>query len=626
MQTDGPRCVISPGAALIRLRSPYLSRFDGDFPSFVLFWHYKDVKVDGLARLLLNCFLRLFLVVAICSLVPAFLVGGTSALAAQPAIDSGSLTHVDLGAVAEFSVQPYAATFDEAEHFSFQTLGHRSTLDSQGNALWLRFSLVNQDGVKPVRWVLHHQSSQLDEMTMWTREGGGEWHQSSVSDREPFHLRTIAYRKPALDHVTPPGTTTEVLVRLALHTDGQLATTTHLWEWTRFDAYVQLELLLNGVYYGVMFTLIFLSLLFAVALRDDSFLYYSVFVFATALLWGVHSGLAHQYLWPSQVWLHNESYHQAFLLFAISALQLAKSFLRTKRHLKVLHWALTLAQVIALLGIFSRLAGFHWPPISLYNFFNMVVLSMLPLAAWVAYRRGAERVMWFALGWVIYALGLALASILSSPQWFASVITYNYFQVVSLIQALVLSLAMAERLLHLDRDRQKAIELAHQDPLTGLGNRRLLVQQYDAMRHRFHQDGMPVYLILFDIDHFKIINDRYGHDAGDLVIAELAALLRRFSRASDVCVRLGGEEFALLLNADNDAVPWQIAERIRTQFAARPTHYGDEVIAHTLSAGIARMMTEEAEQGFRVMLASADEALYQAKASGRNCTLFARAH
>ncbi|MCK9563194.1 MAG: GGDEF domain-containing protein, partial [Bacteroidales bacterium] len=161
--------------------------------------------------------------------------------------------------------------------------------------------------------------------------------------------------------------------------------------------------------------------------------------------------------------------------------------------------------------------------------------------------------------------------------------------------------------------------------LTGLGNRRLLVQEYDTMRQRFHRDGMPVYLILFDIDHFKVINDRHGHDAGDLVIAELATLLRRFSRASDVSVRFGGEEFALLLNADNDAVPWQIAERIRTQFAAHPTRYGDnEVIAHTLSAGIARVRMDEAEQGFRTMLANADDALYQAKASGRNCTLFAR--
>jgi diguanylate cyclase (GGDEF)-like protein len=178
--------------------------------------------------------------------------------------------------------------------------------------------------------------------------------------------------------------------------------------------------------------------------------------------------------------------------------------------------------------------------------------------------------------------------------------------------------------LHLDRDRLRAIELAHQDPLTGLGNRRLLIQEHETMRLRFHRDGVPVYLILLDVDHFKTINDRFGHDAGDQVICELASLLRRVSRGDDVAVRLGGEEFALLLCADSDSVAWHIAERIRTLFANTPSRYGaDQVIPHTLSAGVARVMSQGRELGYREMVALADEALYRAKAAGRNRTLFA---
>ena len=91
-----------------------------------------------------------------------------------------------------------------------------------------------------------------------------------------------------------------------------------------------------------------------------------------------------------------------------------------------------------------------------------------------------------------------------------------------------------------------------------------------------------------------------------------------------MAVRLGGEEFALLLCADSDSVAWHIAERIRTLFASKPSHYGsDQVIPHTLSAGVARVMAPGSELGYRDMVALADEALYRAKAAGRNRTLFA---
>ncbi|MCK9564190.1 MAG: hypothetical protein M0R02_15870, partial [Bacteroidales bacterium] len=365
--------------------------------------------MDGLACLSLSRFLHLLIAGRRHWLVLLFLACAVPPLSALPTIDSEGVGYVDMDRVAEFSVQPRSATFADVGNFTFQNLRPGATLDAKGEALWLRFRLVNRAVDTPFHWVFHHQSSQLDELSLWTRDDEGAWLQQQVSDRKPFHQRQVAYRKPALAHLTPPLATTEAVVRMTLHDDRQLTAATHLWEWTHFNEYVQLELLLNGVYYGVMLTLMFLALLFAVALRDDSLLHYGLFVLATALLWGVHTGLGHQYLWPGQVRLHNESYHLAFLVFAISALQLAKSFLRTRQHLPVLHWSLGTAQAVAALGVASRLAGFQWPPIDLYNLVNMVVLSLLPLAAWVAHHRGVERVRWFAVGWVIYALGLALA-------------------------------------------------------------------------------------------------------------------------------------------------------------------------------------------------------------------------
>ncbi len=557
-----------------------------------------------------------------CLLLCAWL---TTPARALPVIDSREADFVDLSRLAQYSVQPRDASWEQvlAGEFNGARVDTPPLLVS-GQALWLRFRVDNSALGRPVRWALYHQSAHLDQFDLWTRDSGGDWRGRSVSSKVPFTQRSIAYRKLTLGHETPAGGATEVIVRFAYEGNEGLIAAAYLREWTAFHEHLLEEQLLHGLYFGILLSLMFLALLIGLVLRDSALLYYALFLFCTGALWALHNGFAYQYLWPDGPGAIKSLYRFAFLVFAISALQLTKAFLRTREFMPLAHWLLTAIQMVALVGILGRLLG-EFRLFRGLAMLSMVVLVLLPVAAWVAHRRGVERVLWFAVSWVIYGAGVAFAIPAIHQGWMTSMSAQYLLQVISLVQALVLSLAMAQRLLHLDRDRLRALEMAHQDPLTGLGNRRLLVQEYDAMRLRFHRDGTPVYLILFDIDHFKAINDRHGHDAGDMVIAGLATLLRRFSRGGDVCVRLGGEEFALLLNADNDAVPWQIAERIRTQFAAHPTRYGDgEVIEHTLSAGIARVMAGDEEQGFRAMLALADDALYQAKASGRNCTLFAR--
>jgi diguanylate cyclase (GGDEF)-like protein len=124
-------------------------------------------------------------------------------------------------------------------------------------------------------------------------------------------------------------------------------------------------------------------------------------------------------------------------------------------------------------------------------------------------------------------------------------------------------------------------------------------------------------LIMMDLDHFKNVNDTYGHQAGDQVLIALAEICRRVTRKMDVFARLGGEEFALLLPEVSQRTAVQTAERLRESFALTGMEAGEEIFHVTLSMGVTEFGRNKADT-LQEMLHRADRALYQAKERGRN--------
>ncbi len=173
---------------------------------------------------------------------------------------------------------------------------------------------------------------------------------------------------------------------------------------------------------------------------------------------------------------------------------------------------------------------------------------------------------------------------------------------------------------------REAEELAIRDDLTGLYNRRYLLEFLDAILERARDENFPVTLVLFDLDHFKRYNDRYGHPAGDQVLREVAALMRWNFRTHDVICRLGGEEFVVVLwdgrgekpggaSPDDPHHALRYAERLRcATMRHRFRAVGGEGI--TLSGGLATF-PRDATNG-EELVERADDALYQAKRNGRN--------
>jgi diguanylate cyclase (GGDEF)-like protein len=159
------------------------------------------------------------------------------------------------------------------------------------------------------------------------------------------------------------------------------------------------------------------------------------------------------------------------------------------------------------------------------------------------------------------------------------------------------------------------------DPLTQVLNRRGLQNAGELEISRYGRDGNDFALVLMDIDHFKRLNDTYGHASGDGVLAETAALVRDFVRMTDTVGRLGGEEFVLLLSNTGITGAGNVVESLRTRLQQHAFKIGERKIGITASFGIT-LSAGRANLTWDTLLTEADQALYSAKHDGRNCTRF----
>lgn len=166
------------------------------------------------------------------------------------------------------------------------------------------------------------------------------------------------------------------------------------------------------------------------------------------------------------------------------------------------------------------------------------------------------------------------------------------------------------------RARARELEAdVYRDQLTGLGNRREMERRWPELLRQVQDAGAPLSVAMLDLDHFKQVNDRHGHAAGDRVLVTLAELLRAHTRSADLVVRLGGEEFLLVLPDTGAARAFDVCDRLRQRVAAHDWGFIAEGLQVTLSAGLTSSPPYDAE----LLSLRADAALYRAKAAGRNC-------
>src|SRR5262245_8254495 len=171
------------------------------------------------------------------------------------------------------------------------------------------------------------------------------------------------------------------------------------------------------------------------------------------------------------------------------------------------------------------------------------------------------------------------------------------------------------------RQAENAVRQAsYTDELTGLYNRRFLQQRLEEEMHRASRYSLRLACILLDIDHFKAINDTYGHAAGDSVLREVAAIVKRHVRKSDLAIRYGGEEIMLILFEGDKSDAQKVAERIRADVERHRFAWKNHAFGVTISSGVAAFPDAGITMPDELIM-RADAALYSAKSSGRNMVI-----
>jgi len=185
-----------------------------------------------------------------------------------------------------------------------------------------------------------------------------------------------------------------------------------------------------------------------------------------------------------------------------------------------------------------------------------------------------------------------------------------------MVDATLLALALAYQLRVGQEERLRAERLAQLDPLTGLNNRRAFYDRTSPLWAHVNRHGHVASVMLLDVDHFKQLNDAYGHAHGDEVLKVLANILRYSVRQGDVLARWGGEEFIVFLPETGQEAAVALAERLRTEFADTPIPH--EAGASVVSASFGIAQKADHHLTLDALIAAADECLYRSKQDGRN--------
>ncbi|HKQ60068.1 MAG TPA: diguanylate cyclase [Candidatus Polarisedimenticolaceae bacterium] len=182
-------------------------------------------------------------------------------------------------------------------------------------------------------------------------------------------------------------------------------------------------------------------------------------------------------------------------------------------------------------------------------------------------------------------------------------------------------LRVGERIIGLQRElissRDALMTLATHDLLTGLHNRHAILHSLAREMNRASRERSPLAVAVADVDHFKSINDTYGHAAGDAVLQEVARRMQTPLRSYNLVGRYGGEEFLVVLPGCDGAIGCMVADKVRAAVAAEPIRLGSESVTVTCSLGVAAFSGDRRIEPL-TLIHSADEALYRAKRNGRN--------
>jgi len=551
-------------------------------------------------------FIRLFRTLAVVSIA---VLGSVAARAADPVVIDPAFSQLSLEQHVDVLEDPAGSMDFEAVRNASAFKPAPSVGTNFGfthSAWWLRFTVSNP-GDRDYEALLREDYPLVDYLDLWADHGDGVMRHTATGDRTPFGTREFKHRDFLFELTVPAHSQRTYYVRGA--TDGALDLSFRLYSPHALVGAISDEQLAYGIYYGGFIVLVLYNFFIFLIARDRAFFYYLLYATSYGMYFAIHNGLAFEFFWPNSPAWGNQALLVMLALSLIFGLQFTRTFLDTTAFARRLDRVAVGMQVLSGLGLaasFFLAYGVLILPLAVLTIFVTVMIIVLGTLGLL---KGYQPARYFMIAWGMLLAGVLAYMLKVFGLLPHNMLTQNGFQVGSLMEMVLLSLALASRLRDLRRQSRT-------DMLTKVPNRRFFDEHVNIEFDRARRSQGALSLLVVDIDRFKQFNDAYGHSRGDDVLKTVADRLCQGVRRGDSVCRYGGEEFALILPGATGADAVQIAESLRKTLQDNPM----PETTVTISVGVASTQDNNFDNAYDLFKA-ADRALYQAKEQGRNCVV-----
>ncbi|SEF83223.1 sensor domain-containing diguanylate cyclase [Nitrosomonas ureae] len=480
--------------------------------------------------------------------------------------------------------------------------------------VWLAFRVKNNTHGHALRNILL-ETSWLDKIDVYHIHENQLVNSYHMGDSQPFSQRPLNHRFFIIGHDFGTGDTT-VLIRV--ESDDAMVLPIYFFTSEETTDRNMLQAYSYGLIYGIILALVVYNFMLYIGLRSGPYFFYSLYLLLFLLLNAAYTGHGYQWLWPDSPYWQQWSNPVLIVACTLSGCAFALNFLNIKTASPRIYQSVVVCCLgFSVLTLIATLAGEFIVTlfISLFFIFYFYILAViLGIISLRAQNRFAQYFLLASIFAICGGIITANAVLGFIPfNW----LTYRATEIGMVADAILLALALAERFNINQSEKLAAERRADIDLLTNLNNRRAFYKFVQPLWAISLRSKSYTSVIILDIDDFKLLNDNYGHPAGDRVLVRLAETIQKEARSGDILARWGGEEFLIFLPETQLTDAITIADRMRKKITTIQISIdNDEKISFTASFGVAT--AQDINVSLNELIAQADRQLYHAKKKGRN--------